>query len=447
MTPSTPSHPRRGIGTLLAAALLLPGLLLLPSGSAATTLYQDDFESGAAGWNATGLWSLNGDRAKSGNTSWHYGFSTAPGTADNHYNTTAPNGTATPNSGTLTSPAIALPNASTVLSFWTYWAGEGCPWEHPVVQVSANGTGGNFSTVHESCSSTGNSTFIEVSLAAYAGKTVHVRFLWDTKDAVANHHEGWYVDDVRIATLDPDVRAGSVKVASTGPLVAGDAVSFSGIVANGAAIATGVGWELRVDGLAIAGGTLDQMDPFRNATVYADWNATAGNHTLTLVVDPYGQLTESNESNNARSVSFYVYPGVADLTVDITGIRKMPILTDFGPVPFHPLQRQFVDMVVCNRGTVGADVVRVDMAAKGVSPHPNLATGAGPIGTFNVGPIAAGECKEISFTWAAYHTLGDVDVSASVATPLERVRDNNVDVERTFVVVGNLGGVVLPHAA
>ena len=36
------------------------------------------------------------------------------------------------------------------------------------------------------------------NLTAYAGKTIQLRFSFDTKDAIENQYEGWYVDDVAI---------------------------------------------------------------------------------------------------------------------------------------------------------------------------------------------------------------------------------------------------------
>ncbi|WP_291986182.1 PA14 domain-containing protein [Luteitalea sp.] len=49
-----------------------------------------------------------------------------------------------------------------------------------------------------------------VNLSAYAGKTIRVRFDFDTGDSIANNFEGWYVDDVRIdrffTLANPDVR-------------------------------------------------------------------------------------------------------------------------------------------------------------------------------------------------------------------------------------------------
>src|SRR5262249_1522659 len=37
-------------------------------------------------------------------------------------------------------------------------------------------------------------------LSSYAGKTIFLRFSFDTGDSVANTYEGWYVDDVQISS-------------------------------------------------------------------------------------------------------------------------------------------------------------------------------------------------------------------------------------------------------
>lgn len=38
-----------------------------------------------------------------------------------------------------------------------------------------------------------------ISLAAYAGKTIQLRFSFDSKDSYANAYTGWLVDDVIVA--------------------------------------------------------------------------------------------------------------------------------------------------------------------------------------------------------------------------------------------------------
>ncbi|HWG90472.1 MAG TPA: hypothetical protein VNZ52_06430, partial [Candidatus Thermoplasmatota archaeon] len=61
-------------------------------------VFHEDFESGAPGWNATGLWHLTTDHAYSANTSFYFGIEHGPGREDNNYATGAAE------SGTLTTP-------------------------------------------------------------------------------------------------------------------------------------------------------------------------------------------------------------------------------------------------------------------------------------------------------------------------------------------------------
>jgi hypothetical protein len=37
-----------------------------------------------------------------------------------------------------------------------------------------------------------------LSLAAFAGQSIRVRFSFDSKDSYANNHLGWMIDDVRV---------------------------------------------------------------------------------------------------------------------------------------------------------------------------------------------------------------------------------------------------------
>lgn len=157
--------------------------------------FDDDVEEGPGDWTSSGLWHITTDRANSPTHAWYYGQENGPGLEDNDYDT------GSDNRGELISPALNLTGVDEAqLSFWTFWEGEGCQWEHPIVQVQPEG--GTFETVWEDCRPEGDGD-VSVDLSAYAGQIVRLRFLWDTLDGINNDFEGWYVDDINVSVPPP----------------------------------------------------------------------------------------------------------------------------------------------------------------------------------------------------------------------------------------------------
>lgn len=427
---------RRGMRSgalLLALALLVPASSFLPaSASAPAPVFSEDFESGAAGWNATGLWHLNGDRAASGNASFYYGISTAPGTADNTYDT------GDTNSGTLTSPAISLSGLDlAMLSFWTYWEGEGCGYEHPIVQISVNGTQGPFKTIHESCSGTG-SGLVQVNLTAYVGQVVHVRFLWATLDGVGNGYEGWYVDDVRVtpeatpvSAVPHDLFPGGLLLPSI--IVQGDTVFLTTRIYHWGNESISFDAEFFVDNETVASFTGVSVAAYGSVQLGAYWNATKGVHAVGVRVDPLDQIPETDESNNVRTQIVFVHAGVADIAVDIVDVEKVYLQTDNGEIRPNPLQRHVVTVDVCNVGDFAAGYAYVDLYAYG-----DL-LGYDYLGSRYLYGIPAGDCVTETFTWDAVNAVGDVTLRAWGYTHPERETSNNEDTAETFVLVGGTG--------
>ena len=179
----------------------------------AAILFSDDIESGANGWSASGLWHLSTSRAGSPTTAWYYGLE-----ATHSYDT----GIA--NSGTLTSPIIDLRYTSQPVLIYREWREmEDVTFlDSAKVQVSDNGN--TWETLYQSEISTAidplnwqptaaevgwnlnlRSRYSEsqwvsrgVDLSSFAGKTVRIRFVFDTVDASHNDFEGWYVDDLNV---------------------------------------------------------------------------------------------------------------------------------------------------------------------------------------------------------------------------------------------------------
>ena len=98
---------------------------------------------------------------------------------------------------------ISLPAGATALSFWTHYNLES-GYNYGSVQVSSNG--GPWTTIGSRL--TGQQatwTQVSYSLAAYSGQNVQIRFRLTSDSSVT--HDGWYVDDVSIATIDSQTGA------------------------------------------------------------------------------------------------------------------------------------------------------------------------------------------------------------------------------------------------
>ncbi len=157
-------------------------------------VFQDDMENGTGGWvvsGSTSKWHRSTHRSNSTSTSWYYGIEGAWNFA-----------TGARTNGTLTSQAINLAGATQAeLAFYEWSELEAdTGYDRTRVRISTNGS--TWSTVFESHGTSGVWVKRTVNLGAYLGKTVYVRFWFDSVDGLYNESEGWYVDDVRV-TVSP----------------------------------------------------------------------------------------------------------------------------------------------------------------------------------------------------------------------------------------------------
>ena len=155
--------------------------------------YTDAFDTTNDGWTATGLWRLGvrGD----GNTTQAWGFTNGTNYADPQIA-----------AGDLTSPPVAVPVGGAVLTFRSGgYAESGSPyWDQRRVQISVNDAPFQdlLQMVDDPQGEWQKSPFI--SLAAYAGKTVRIRFYFNIVDPYSNAGAGWWIDDVSISATGGD---------------------------------------------------------------------------------------------------------------------------------------------------------------------------------------------------------------------------------------------------
>jgi extracellular elastinolytic metalloproteinase len=163
--------------------------------------FVEEFETGATGWTATGLWHLaqNSTCAGAGNP----GFSSPTRAFYYGRDATCNYNSGATNTGDLTSPPISGIIASSVLTFDFFRRVESFSQSFDRTTVDVIRSNGTATTVFTRDSrnpsagipwgSSGN-----ISLSAFAGDTIRLRFRFNTVDNVSNNFAGWFIDHVTV---------------------------------------------------------------------------------------------------------------------------------------------------------------------------------------------------------------------------------------------------------
>ncbi|OGO36567.1 MAG: hypothetical protein A2W35_02150 [Chloroflexi bacterium RBG_16_57_11] len=183
-------------GWSTARALTIQTASPLPTSPTILPPFTDTMENNGSGWTSGGGWvqSNSANHTEGGTQSWKY----AP--AATNYDT----GEA--NAGFITSLPINLPAGQPqYLRFWYMYNTES-PEKHydqRRVQISVNG--GAFSDLIQHYGDPSDYWLRSpaISLAAYAGQTVRLRFYFVTLDRALNNYTGWIVDDVSVSQEAP----------------------------------------------------------------------------------------------------------------------------------------------------------------------------------------------------------------------------------------------------
>jgi hypothetical protein len=101
--------------------------------------------------------------------------------------------------GSATSTSITGIATTSTLRFKHYRKVESASGSYDVTSVAVvNGT--TVTTIwSQSSANASQSAWVDsgaISLGAYAGKSIQLRFTFDSRDSYANAHTGWFVDDV-----------------------------------------------------------------------------------------------------------------------------------------------------------------------------------------------------------------------------------------------------------
>ena len=255
----------------------------------------DDFESGTPGWSATGQWHLATDSQCT---------SPAPGyTSPSHAFYFGQDATCNYDaqarvSGDLTSPLVGGIKAESTLSFSYFRSVESFAqgsFDRTEVQVV---TEGGATTTVFSLDSTDPSTLAwtssgPISLAAFAGETIQIRFAFDSVDAIENGFTGWLIDDVAVTRQSSCTGPVNIPpaVTITAPadgtqVVEGTSITFAGTAndAEDGDLTSDLEWTSSPGVVIGTGGSFSQV-------------LSVGVHTITAEVMDIGGKTGSASIN------------------------------------------------------------------------------------------------------------------------------------------------------
>lgn len=254
-----------------------------------------------------------------------------------------------------------------------------------------------------------------------------VEVVVDPDDAVEEHDED---DNAREESFSTTGTA-DLTIASVthgGQLTAGDQAVVTARVTNtGTADVDGsitVAFEL--DGAPLGEATIDQLPLEASATVTSEpWNATTGDHTLTVTVDPDDRVQETDEADNEHARTITVHPPDADDEADGSGqpdlvLDQLTVPTDAAPGDEVP-----VLATVTNTGDATSAATTVRFVLDGTTT----------LGEPSLGELAPGASTRVTtLRWTA--TAGEHTVTATV-DPGDRVAEadeGDNQRRRTFTV-------------
>ncbi|HEY9076092.1 MAG TPA: peptidoglycan DD-metalloendopeptidase family protein [Anaerolineaceae bacterium] len=167
----------------------------LPAASTLNAPLTENFEASAGGWTGTGLW-RRAQVSVGGRTTYAWVFNNGTDYSDTNIR-----------AGDLTSPPIAIPTSGLTLRFAYYPNTETANPQFDQRRVQISVDGGAFQDVYQFSDDPLDQVWLTspfIDLSPYAGKTIRIRFHFNTIDRFYNRNlKGWFVDDITISSQQP----------------------------------------------------------------------------------------------------------------------------------------------------------------------------------------------------------------------------------------------------
>jgi len=278
----------------------------------------DDFEGDNSDWSTSGLWH---DVANSSCAAPQNGYN-SPVTAFYYgQDASCTYDTGAANSGSLTSPPIGGITSTSTLTFAYLREVESFNGDFDRTRVEiVTGTGATtvFSLNSSNPSAATWTSSGAISLSAFAGQTIQVRFVFETVDSVANAQIGWFIDDVVVTGESQCAPTGNTPptVTITAPpdgttITEGTSLNFTGTATDteDGNLTADISWSSSIDGPMGTGGSIN-------------FTLSAGNHTITASVTDSGGLTDTDTisvtvnqpANTAPTVTITAPPNPTTVT-------------------------------------------------------------------------------------------------------------------------------------
>ncbi len=221
-----------------------------------------------------------------------------------------------------------------------------------------------------------------------AGATVTKAFAWiaradshdikavaDSNDKVTESDETNNEKTVTFSTLPPDLIIETITWSPANPSI-GDTITFTVTIKNqGSGKADYSHVAYYIDDAYLSSASVSPIDAAASANETFTWTAQADSHAIKAVADSNDKVTESNETNNEKTVTFSTFD--PDLIIEtITGLPTSPPIGD--TVTFT--------VTIKNQGSGKAGSSRVyfyiDGSSRGYQDVPEIDAGATVTKTF-----------------------------------------------------------------
>ena len=185
--------------------------------------------------------------------------------------------------------------------------------------------------------------------------THQIRVVVDEAGTVQESDEGnnQLTSSIYVHAPQPDLKADDIFLNISSP-ISGDSVLVTGIFRNdGETSANNVVTNLNISGLLVNTTTIPTLAAGSSQTITWVWNPISnGYFDIQLSVDPQNTIVESNENNNLRTETFYVYPALPDPYP--LSLSSTPSIAEIG----YPV---IINAVIKNNGGISTGAMTVKL--------------------------------------------------------------------------------------